>query len=82
MESGQLDYIMEQKAFCSTCGNESDMEDKFCSKCGNSLLDIVQNENESDSSKVTELYNPEKQKAFFKDNGEIIVKRTEHRCAG
>ena len=47
----------------------------------NSLLEIIQ-QDESDSSKVIERHIPEKEKAFLKDDGEIIVKRIEHRIAG
>jgi ribosomal protein S27AE len=86
--TSDVEHVMEQKTYCNKCGNECDIENKFCSNCGTILADIVtedQEEEEEDDSEVkriTESYDPEKEKAYFRDDGEIIVKRTEHRGAG
>jgi hypothetical protein len=50
------------------------------------MLEIVSedhDEHEPELSKQTlENYDARKEKAFFRDDGEIIVKRTEHRGVG
>jgi hypothetical protein len=83
--TSDVEQVMEQKTYCDKCGNECDIENKFCSSCGTILADIVTEDQEVDNSEVkriTESYDPEKEKAFFRDDGEIIVKRTEHRGKG
>jgi hypothetical protein len=83
--TSDVEHVMEQKTYCNKCGNESDIENKYCSNCGTILADIVtedQEEDESEVKRITESYDPEKEKAYFRDDGEIIVKRTEHRGAG
>jgi hypothetical protein len=81
----EIEPVMEEKTYCNKCGNECDIENKFCSNCGTILADIVTEDQEVDDSEVkriTESYDPEKERAFFRDEGQIIVKRTEHRGGG
>jgi ribosomal protein S27AE len=83
--TSDVEQVMEQKTYCNKCGNECDIENKFCSNCGTILADIVtedQVEDDSEVKRIRESYDPEKEKAFFRDDGEIIVKRTEHRGKG
>jgi hypothetical protein len=80
-----VEQVMEQKTYCDKCGNECDIENKFCSNCGTRIADIVtedQEEDDSEVKRIRESYDSEKEKAFFRDEGEIIVKRTEHRGKG
>ena len=60
------------------------MEAHFCSKCENKLS-VVEDiaETASVAPKPTlESYNVEKEKAYFRSEGEVIVRKTEHRGAG
>jgi hypothetical protein len=82
--TSDVDQVMEQTTFCNNCGNECDIENKFCSNCGTKVADLVTEDQQDDSEvkRITETYDPEKEKAYFSDDGEIIVKRTEHRGSG
>lgn len=61
--------------FCSNCGKSIQEGAKFCPNCGASLQPQTSPEPISQPS-------DQEEKAFFKGEGELIVKRTEHRGAG
>lgn len=69
---------VELNSICNFCHTRNDFEARFCSKCGTKLID--------DSIGNTELnfeqYDSKKERVFFEDKGEIIVKKTEHRGSG
>ena len=80
---------MSQKTLCNACESPNDMEAHFCSKCGNKLS-VVEDTTEITSASsapqplkpILERYNAEKEKAYFRSEGEVLVKKTEHRGAG
>jgi hypothetical protein len=84
-EEGQQ-QIMSQKTLCNACESPNDMEAHFCSKCGNKLSVV------EDATEITTVpqplkpilgsYNAEKENAYFRSEGEVLVKKTEHRGAG
>ena len=64
--------------FCSNCGFQVQAGAKFCPNCGVPVQPQVQQPSTQLVTQPTEL----EEKAFFKGDGELIVKRTEHRGAG
>jgi hypothetical protein len=78
----QQELIMDQKTFCSSCKSPNDLEARFCSNCGNKLYAEEPSPEIPPPKPLSESYNAEQEKAFFKSKGEIIVRRTEHRGAG
>jgi hypothetical protein len=71
--------IMSQKTLCNACESPNDREAHFCSKCGNKLS-VVEDTTEITSTTASppkpmlESYNVEKEKAYFRSEGEVIVK--------
>lgn len=64
--------------FCSNCGKEIDTTAKFCANCAAPV-------GASSSPPPTPAPAPatgEEEKAYFKGEGELIVKRTKHKGAG
>jgi hypothetical protein len=78
----QQELIMDEKTFCSSCEAPNDLEASFCSKCGNKLFVEESASDEPPPQHLLESYRVEKEKAFFKAEGEVMVRRTEHRGGG
>jgi hypothetical protein len=77
----QQEPTMDQKTFCRSCETPNDLEARFCSKCGNKLF--AEGTEEAPPPKpLMEIYNVDREKAYFKSEGEVIVRKTEHRGAG
>ena len=57
--------------FCSNCGKEMDSAAKFCPNCGNAA-----------GFSGPSIPHAAEEKAYFKAEGELIVKRTKHKGAG
>jgi hypothetical protein len=81
VKSNSKEPIMDQKTFCRSCETPNDLEARFCSKCGNKLF--AEGTEEAPPPKpLMEIYNVDREKAYFKSEGEVIVRKTEHRGAG
>ena len=78
------ELMMNQKTLCNSCESPNDIEARFCSKCGNKLFDVEDTEEITPppSKPLLENYNIEKEKAFFRSEGEVVVRKTEHRGGG
>lgn len=63
------------KLFCSSCGKELPEESKFCVNCGFKLL----SDNSSHQNSMTQT---EKETEYFRGDGEVIIKRTQHKGLG
>lgn len=77
---------MKQNTLCNACESPNDIEARFCSKCGNKLS-VVEDVTEialssSPPKPILESYNAEREKAYFRSEVEVLVKKTEHRGAG
>lgn len=63
-------------AYCSNCGAEIPGGVRFCPNCGTPI-------ERSTGSKVTQPTHPaDEERAFFKEEGELIIKQTKHAGAG
>jgi hypothetical protein len=78
----QQELIMDEKTFCNSCEAPNDLEAQFCSKCGNKLYVEDSVSEEPPQKPILESYSVEKEKAYFKAEGEVMVRRTEHRGGG
>lgn len=63
-------------AFCSNCGSQVLEGSKFCSSCGSSVVSVVNPPRPSTQT------TSEKEKVFFKGEGELIVRTTKHHGVG
>jgi hypothetical protein len=81
-DDDESNTVVELTRSCPNCNAINDLDDTFCSKCGNKLVEYEY------SSKPVNIYeiNPEveqqKEKIIYKENGEVIVKRVEHKGTG
>ena len=81
-EDDESNTVVELTRLCPNCNAVNDLDDTFCSKCGNKLVVYEY------SAKPVNIYeiNPEveqqKEKIIYKENGEVIVKRVEHKGTG
>ncbi|PJC50842.1 MAG: hypothetical protein CO032_02760 [Nitrosopumilales archaeon CG_4_9_14_0_2_um_filter_34_16] len=68
--------------FCGHCGSEMDDDHKFCPSCGKPLKSesstIIDNTGQSMEAKTPEI----KEKMYFEGDGELVVKKIEHRGGG
>lgn len=64
-------------AFCSNCGSQILEGSKFCSSCGSAVTSTV-NLTPSSTTQTTD----EKEKVFFRGEGELIIKTTKHHGVG
>lgn len=62
--------------FCSSCGASLPEGVRFCPSCGVAI------QSQTIPPPPTSQLTQEEERAFFKGEGELIVKRTEHRGAG
>ena len=77
-----LDIVIHNM-FCVHCGAKMDNNHKFCPECGkptakpesDAIVDNTGTPMESESAKISE-------KMYFEGDGELIVKKIEHRGAG
>lgn len=67
--------------FCSNCGSQITNETKFCSNCGTPTQVFAQQTVQPTPVQAT-VVRETGETAYFKGEGELIVKRTEHRGAG
>ena len=67
--------------FCSNCGSQIADGVKFCANCGNAVQRTTQNPVYIPTPPPPARNEPE-ETAYFKGEGELVVKRTEHRGAG
>jgi hypothetical protein len=71
--------------FCGICGIQMAEDNKFCTSCGNPISnDTKQSTSTQPQSSVASqnVQQPqEEEKVFFRGEGELIVKKTEHRGA-
>ena len=74
--------------FCGNCGNKNPDENKFCSGCGKPINSTTEAENSTPTnteseSIVTQASKPdEKEKVFYKGEGELLIRTTKHHGAG
>jgi len=70
--------------FCVHCGTEMDDSHKFCPKCGKPSKGTEEEKPITDNTgKSVEAETPKiEEKVYFKGEGELIVKKIEHRGAG
>ena len=73
--------------FCGQCGNQAPDNYKFCPGCGTSLLSPEQvkstptNISPSSQTQPPTSSTDERETEYYRGEGELIVKRTEHRGA-
>lgn len=69
--------------FCGHCGKEMVDNFKFCPSCGKSITQTGSETIVDNTGKPIEAEAPKiEEKIFFKGEGELIVKKVEHRGAG
>jgi hypothetical protein len=68
-------------AFCSSCGTQLLPEVKFCSNCGGST-GFVGSTQPAQIQQVSMPVQPPKEISYFRGEGKLIVKKTEHRGGG
>jgi len=74
--------------FCQECGKEIDDGSKFCSGCGAIQNKTTQQTGVNNSTALSNMDKTppdsqvEKEREYYRGEGELIVKRTEHRGAG
>ena len=76
--------IADVKKHCTSCNHPNDIDSQFCSRCGKQLVKY-----EIDTTKPVNVIEIEgsssiekKEKVFFKEKGELVLKRVEHRGSG
>lgn len=73
--------------FCGECGTQNPDSNKFCNNCGKPIITNIGQSatlapSQSTQPKSQEIQPPqEEEKVFFRGEGELIVKKTEHRGA-
>jgi hypothetical protein len=81
-DDDESNTVVELTRSCPNCNAINDLDDTFCSKFSNKLVEYEY------SSKPVNIYeiHPEveeqKEKIIYKENGEVIVKRVEHKGTG
>lgn len=69
--------------FCGHCGSEMDDNHKFCPSCGKSTTKSTSDTITDNTGKSMNAETPEvKEKMYFEGDGELVVKKIEHRGAG
>ena len=67
--------------FCGQCGNQAPDNYKFCPGCGTSLLSSDQVKQTDNGNLSTSSSTNEQEIEYYRGQGELILKRTEHRGA-
>jgi hypothetical protein len=68
--------------FCVNCGSQMATGAKFCPNCGNALPQQSTPQIAAPVAPTISASNESQETAYFKGEGELVVKRTEHRGAG
>tara|TARA_Y100001936_G_C16073623_1_gene672472 strand:- start:2251 stop:2802 length:552 start_codon:yes stop_codon:yes gene_type:complete len=68
--------------FCGKCGNQNPDENKFCSGCGSPLGQAGTNGEQSNTPSVQEAPPQEKEKVYYRGEGELLIRTTKHHGAG
>jgi hypothetical protein len=75
--------------FCNNCGTQYTEGTKFCGNCGAQTIfgqsQVIQKTNQATPNPPpvqTTTPQTEKEQAYFRGKGELIIKKTEHRGAG
>ena len=67
--------------FCGKCGNQNPDENNFCSGCGSPLTSPPQVNTQS-NSEPTPQPPQEKEKVYYRGEGELLIRTTKHHGAG
>ena len=76
------DTDIELTRLCPTCNAINDLDDQYCSKCGKKLVVYEYSSKPVNFVEITPEIKQEKEKIIYKENGEVIVKKVEHRGTG
>jgi len=70
---------MRGMVFCSKCGVQNPDDAGFCSKCGSKISSVTMS---PDQEALKRDAAAEKEVEYYRGDGVLVVKRTEHRGAG
>jgi len=68
--------------FCGKCGTEVADGNKFCSNCGSPMGDSAPNQASAGVAQNSAESNENKEKVYYKGEGELLVRTTKHHGAG
>ena len=81
-EDDESNTDVELTRLCPNCNAINDLDNTFCSKCGNKLVVYEYSAKPVNIYEINPAVEQQKEKIIYKENGEVIVKRVEHKGTG